>query len=292
MTPASAPRCSTREGDAPAWAAAAAAPARAGRRRRAPRRRRRRRPREPCRASRPSTTVRRPCAQPGGQPGGGAADDGAVEPCGPPRTGPRRPAVPKCSGPAKRSASVGLVARVEQGLQLGPGDRVGVAGDPGLDLGRAGPAHSRLDHLGEQAADPLGGRGAGGQHLGVVELLAGHARRPGWSPARRPAPPCPRPARRSPPAPSTCRPGRRRARAACGSRRASRSAGRAAPRTRPPRGRVHLADRGAQPGGVEVDEVDEARADERRPGGEVEVVGDQHRLPDAAALRAPRPPRW
>ena len=83
---------------------------------------------------------------------------------------------------------------------------------------------------------------------------------------------------------------------ASGSRRASHSAGRAAPRRRPrPAPGSAPPGQGAQPGRVQVGEVGEPGwvalgwrgPAQRRAPGEVEVVTDQHRLPDLVARADP-----
>ena len=45
-----------------------------------------------------------------------------------------------------------------------------------------------------------------------------------------------------------------------------------------------VAGQGAQPRRVEIGQVDEVRADDRRHAGQVQVIGDQHGLPRVHAL--------
>ena len=70
------------------------------------------------------------------QPGGGLADDQAVHAQSARR--PARPAGRRCrtsSRPAKRSAITSQRSALDQRVQLGPGDGVGVGRQPGADLG-------------------------------------------------------------------------------------------------------------------------------------------------------------
>ena len=93
--------------------------------------------REPCRASYPMTSG--PVGVPFGRarrtrPAAACRTTARFMPLGPARIGPRSPAVPNVSGPAKRSASSAAVSgsAVDDGPQLGLAGRVGVVGQPAL----------------------------------------------------------------------------------------------------------------------------------------------------------------
>ena len=125
--------------------------------------------------------------QPGGQPGGGAAHDGAVHPV---RAGPQRPAQARGAEGERGGEPVGqlgVVAGVEQGLQLGRGGRVDLVGDPGPHgVGRRSTRLSRARrHFVD--AEAGGGEAAADEAVGRVGLRVRRAspRRPRRRPGAR-----------------------------------------------------------------------------------------------------------
>ena len=202
---------------------------------------------DPCRASRPTITVEPASPRPASTWATAqlARDhDGEVHRV---RAAPDRPAQPGGAEFQRTREPGGQLGRIARG-ELGGRHRIGVVRDPIL---RCHGAASTAVRPRRPAAHPSGlaDRGAGRQHLGMAQRLAGDsggqvgdqrdpehlgARGPGGDRLR---------------ARWTCRPGRRPASAASGSPRASRSAGRAARRRRPrrapgrPRGRASAAAR-------------------------------------------------
>ena len=147
---------------------------------------------EPCRASRPTTTRR----------AGQAAIARAPVP---PRRGwpatPRRGSWRFSGKPAAHRAAQARGAGTSAGGRTGSAQFLGVARgrarrpSAGRGRGRSTPRASRRLEPGYDArwcrpasAHPARRRGPGGEHLGVAQRLDRRARRPGWSPARHPAP--------------------------------------------------------------------------------------------------------
>ena len=117
------------------------------------------------------------------QPGGGADHDDPVHPVRARAQGAAQPGRAELEGAPNRSAEPPRVSPgVEQVLQLGPGVRVGVLGEPARTSQlRRQRSSQPADHLGASRAPIRVGRGAAGlEDLVVVERLARSCRPRGW----------------------------------------------------------------------------------------------------------------
>ena len=147
---------------------------------------------DPCRASRPTTTVPRTARRaPATRPGRRSRGARRPRSSRPARPAPAR-AARRCrtsaarpSGRASSSTAAGSppMAAASTCCSSVAGGRVGVVGDPARNAasrsGRGARRHARATSVAQQRAHALGRGRTGGQHLLVVQRLPGHARRPG-----------------------------------------------------------------------------------------------------------------